>query len=162
MRWPSWLRCRSPVGGQLHPGRALPEETWVSLAASGSHSAERLRFRSVRRSQKAVLLGQGKQLRTPDHDLAGPRGLRGPGAALPQPSPRRLFPADSERSMSDSGRLVHAHAHAAAWGGAPQPRFDPRGGASAPLPRREGRRRRPEWNSDISRLSRGLGLRLDK
>lgn len=26
----------------------------------------------------------------------------------------------------------------------------------------ERRRRRPEWNSDISSLSRGLGLRLDK
>lgn len=149
------------VGGRLHPSPGSP---WGDVGFTGAELQRLSGMSSVlQRQEEPGGCAPGPretELQTPDHGLAGPRGPLGPGRLSRSPHPKRSLPL-SERSV-DPWDTEFMHEHTPGLGKCAPASLRPRGEASAPLPSREGRRRRPESNSDISGLSRGLGLRLDK
>lgn len=125
LRWPSWLRCRCRCRGTVAPRPRAPRGD-VGFAGGELQPLSGMSSVLQRQAEPGGCAPGPRETASDSRPrLGGAAGPRGPGAALLQPSPRRLFPTKSERSMSDSGHLVHARAHTAAWGSAPQPRFDP-------------------------------------
>lgn len=116
-RLSSWLLCRWRRAALLL--QSSLRRHWVFLAGRASgYSAECLWFCSFRRSQEAVLPGQGKhgfRLKTTTwRRLRGPLNL-GEGSFVPLTYPNHSFPLKVRGGWNDPRNLVYSLAHNNSW-----------------------------------------------